>query len=103
MKDLFLVYGDSFCDPNYAQGMAHYLEHMLFMGSEKYPSENEYDSFLSQNGGSSNAYTDCEVTNYHLEVPQEHLHKALDIFAQFFISSFLSIGDFEPIMEIGSL
>ena len=40
------------------QGLSHYLEHMLFMGSEKYPDENEYDSFLAKNGGSSNAYTE---------------------------------------------
>lgn len=32
----------SFLDPHEAQGLAHYLEHMLFMGTEKYPEENEY-------------------------------------------------------------
>ena len=31
----------SLCDPLEMQGLAHYLEHMLFMGSEKYPDENE--------------------------------------------------------------
>lgn len=40
------------------QGLSHYLEHMLFMGSKKYPNENEYDQYLQQHGGSSNAYTD---------------------------------------------
>jgi nardilysin len=38
--------------------MSHYLEHMLFMGSEKFPDENEYDSYLQHHGGSSNAYTE---------------------------------------------
>lgn len=32
----------SFKDPNDAQGLAHYLEHMLFMGTAKYPDENDY-------------------------------------------------------------
>jgi len=32
----------SFLDPQQAQGLAHYLEHMLFMGTQKYPAENEY-------------------------------------------------------------
>lgn len=40
------------------QGLSHYLEHMLFMGSEKYPDENEYDAFISNNGGMANAYTE---------------------------------------------
>ena len=33
-------------------------EHMLFMGSTKYPSENEYDDFITKHGGSANAYTE---------------------------------------------
>lgn len=34
----------SFSDPIEAQGLAHYLEHMLFMGTSKYPAENEYSN-----------------------------------------------------------
>lgn len=34
----------SFSDPLEAQGLAHYLEHMLFMGTSKYPVENEYSN-----------------------------------------------------------
>ncbi len=48
----------SFSDPQQLQGLSHYLEHMLFMGSERYPDENDYDAFLSKHGGSSNAYTE---------------------------------------------
>ena len=48
----------SLSDPANMQGLSHYLEHMLFMGSEKFPDENDYDSFLSKNGGGSNAYTE---------------------------------------------
>lgn len=40
------------------QGLSHYLEHMLFMGSKKYPDENEYDSYLTKHGGASNAFTE---------------------------------------------
>lgn len=60
---------------NKQQGLAHYLEHMLFMGSAKYPDENEYDSFISQMGGSSNAFTECEYTLYHFDVLPDHLEK----------------------------
>jgi insulysin len=69
---------------------------MLFLGTKKYPDENDYEEFLSQNGGYSNAYTDMEDTNYYFSVtteagpdcqtrPSDALYGALDRFAQFFI------------------
>jgi insulysin len=69
--------------PNY-RGIAHYLEHMLFLGTEKYPGVDEFDSFLSKNGGRSNAYTTLEHTNYHFKVNSSAFAEALDRFAQFF-------------------
>jgi nardilysin len=79
----------SMYDPNDCQGMAHFLEHLLFMGSKKYPQENAYDSFMSKHGGSDNAFTELEHTVYHFEIPQEHLVGALDMFAQFFTAPLL--------------
>ncbi|XP_050368323.1 nardilysin-like [Argentina anserina] len=76
----------SFSDPPEAQGLAHFLEHMLFMGSTEFPDENEYDSYLSKHGGSSNAYTEAEHTCYHFEVKPEFLKGALTRFSQFFVS-----------------
>ena len=75
----------SMYDPPEAQGLAHFLEHMLFMGTKKYPAENAYDAFLHKEGGSDNAFTEIEYTVYHFEIPQEGLFQALDMFAQFFI------------------
>jgi insulysin len=74
------------CDPPGSPGLAHFLEHMLFLGTSKYPDEAEYQGFLAQNGGSSNAYTAFENTNYHFEVVPAHLAGALDRFAQFFLA-----------------
>ncbi|CAH8339714.1 unnamed protein product [Eruca vesicaria subsp. sativa] len=76
----------SFLDPPEAQGLAHFLEHMLFMGSTEFPDENEYDSYLSKHGGSSNAYTEMEHTCYHFEVKKEFLQGALKRFSQFFVA-----------------
>ncbi|KAJ0400789.1 hypothetical protein P43SY_004884 [Pythium insidiosum] len=76
----------SFAEPENLPGLAHYLEHMLFMGSEKYPDENEFESFLSAHGGFSNGATDNEMTSYTFEVGPAHLERALDMFAQFFVA-----------------
>ncbi|XP_037939985.1 insulin-degrading enzyme isoform X2 [Teleopsis dalmanni] len=73
-------------DPDYLPGLAHFCEHMLFLGTEKYPDENGYTTYLSQNGGSSNAATYSLMTKYHFNVAPDKLDGALDRFAQFFIA-----------------
>lgn len=72
-------------DPDDLPGLAHFCEHMLFLGTEKYPSENSFSQFLSENGGFSNAFTSSEHTNFYFDVKHECLHEALDRFAQFFL------------------
>ncbi|KAL6075623.1 Protease 3 [Balamuthia mandrillaris] len=76
----------SFSDPDGVAGLAHFLEHMLFLGTEKYPDEQSYSSYLAEHGGSSNAYTDLENTNYYFDVTPDYFQGALDRFAQFFIA-----------------
>lgn len=79
----------SFATPTGLDGLAHFLEHILFMGSERYPKENEFDSLLARSGGTSNAYTDTERTMYHFSVPQPHLRESLRVFSQFFVNPLL--------------
>lgn len=71
-----------------------FLLQRVFLGTEKYPSEDEYEGFLSKHGGSCNAYTDMEDTNYYFSVTtqqqdpkevSEGLKGGLDRLAQFFI------------------
>ncbi|KAK6484771.1 nardilysin-like [Huso huso] len=76
----------SFSDPDDLPGLAHFLEHMVFMGSEKYPAENGFDAFLKKHGGSDNASTDCERTVFQFDVQRKYFREALDRWAQFFIS-----------------
>lgn len=75
----------SFSDPEDLPGLAHFLEHMVFMGSEKYPAENGFDAFLKKHGGSDNASTDCERTIFQFDVQRKYFKEALDRWAQFFI------------------
>ncbi|MGR3984293.1 MAG: insulinase family protein [Gammaproteobacteria bacterium] len=72
-------------NPQDWQGLAHMLEHMLFLGSEKYPQADEYHAFITEHGGEHNAYTAFDHTNYYFEVSAEHLRPALDRFSRFFI------------------
>lgn len=76
----------SLSDPENRQGLAHFLEHMLFLGTEKYPDEAEYGNYLKTNGGYNNAYTSRDHTNYHFEIRHEAFEGALDRMAQFFIA-----------------
>lgn len=73
-------------NPQRLQGLAHYLEHMLFLGTEKYPEEDTYNKSLASHGGRSNAYTAHEHTCYYFDVVPDKLRVMLDIFAQFFIA-----------------
>ncbi|TGZ79465.1 LuxS/MPP-like metallohydrolase [Ascodesmis nigricans] len=80
------VHVGNYCDSDDLQGQAHAVEHLLFMGTKKYPKENAYSQYLSEHSGHSNAYTATSSTNYYFEVGHEHFYGALDRFAQFFIS-----------------
>ncbi|KRY77608.1 Insulin-degrading enzyme [Trichinella pseudospiralis] len=78
-------------DPSNMPGLAHFCEHMLFLGTKKYPKDNEYQSYLVAHGGNSNAYTSTDHTNYHFDVTPEFLGGALDRFAQFFIEPLFTV------------
>lgn len=75
-----------FSDPADREGLAHFLEHMLFMGTDVYPGVDEYKEFITTHGGGSNAGTGQENTNYYFTVEQAHLEGALDRFARFFVA-----------------
>ena len=73
-------------NPPERAGLAHFLEHMLFLGTEKYPEADAYQAFINSNGGSHNAFTAYDDTNYFFDVRAEAFPEALDRFAQFFIA-----------------
>ncbi|MGB1238169.1 MAG: insulinase family protein [Pseudomonadales bacterium] len=77
-------------NPASRPGLAHFLEHMLFLGTEKYPEAGEYQAFIQSHSGSHNAFTALENTNYYFDIAAESLEPALDRFAQFFISPLFS-------------
>lgn len=64
-------------DPDSQLGLAHYLEHMLFLGSKSYPGPEEYQSFITRNGGQTNAGTGYTSTTYMMEVDPPAFAQAL--------------------------
>ncbi|KAK3902491.1 Metalloenzyme, LuxS/M16 peptidase-like protein [Staphylotrichum tortipilum] len=89
----------SFSDEDDMPGMAHAVEHLLFMGNKKYPVENAYHQYISGHSGLTNAYTAPTSTNYHFEVSAKASNEeepsatnpspllgGLERFAQFFIA-----------------
>ena len=95
----FNVAVGSLSNPNNYLGLAHYLEHMLFMGTEKYPTENMADKYASENDGWINAWTDDSNTNYYFLVENAGLFNMSDIYAQFFIKPLLNKTSLEREMQ----
>ncbi|CAF0913402.1 unnamed protein product [Rotaria sordida] len=89
----------SLADTRDVPGIAHFLEHMLFMGSSKYPGENEYSKLIEGNGGYSNAFTSGDHTNYYFDINPSLLPNALDVFAQFFISPLFAASSTDRELE----
>lgn len=71
-------------DPADSPGVAHFTEHMLFLGTEKYPSESEYLSFGKEHNGTTNAYTTTDHTCYMFSISHTAFPEGLDRFSQFF-------------------
>ncbi|PIL27298.1 hypothetical protein GSI_10445 [Ganoderma sinense ZZ0214-1] len=71
-------------DPNDAQGMAHYCEHMIMKGSEPYPDEGDFASFINANGGAKNGVTGPMSTHYFFSINPTQLQGGLDRLAAFF-------------------
>lgn len=65
-------------DPDQQLGLAHYLEHMVLMGSKHYPQPDNLAEFLRKHGGSHNASTASYRTAFYLEVENDSLEPAVD-------------------------
>ena len=64
-------------------GFAHFFEHMMFRGTEKYPAD-VYADILKKAGADQNAYTSSDLTNYHITFTKDDLEKVIEIEADRF-------------------
>ncbi len=79
------VEAGSLDDSSEYPGIAHFLEHMLFMGTKAYPDEAEYWQFILDHGGLCNAFTAPDRTVYMFSINNDSYKGATDRFSHFFI------------------
>lgn len=64
-------------DPSLKSGIAHFLEHLMFKGTDKHP-KGEFSDMVAELGGQENAFTSYDFTAYYQRVPKEHLAVMMD-------------------------
>jgi predicted Zn-dependent peptidase len=76
-------------------GISHFVEHLFFNGSKKYPTQRGLSLELEKYGAISNAFTTREMTCYHIKVNSDHLHPIIDILGEVLANSLYRSKDIE--------
>ncbi|MBW3041747.1 M16 family metallopeptidase [Prochlorococcus marinus] len=95
----FWCKGGSNCESRNEEGMAHFLEHMIFKGSKNLE-EGEFDLKIESLGGSSNAATGLDDVHYHVLVPPEKLEEALSLLLELLLFPKIEKEAFEMEKEV---
>ncbi len=77
-------------EPDAFPGLAHFLEHMLFLGTDSYPDPDDYINYISDHGGNHNAFTAFDHTNYFFDIDPAYLHEGLARFSRFFVAPLMA-------------
>lgn len=81
-------------EPDQLHGVAHFLEHLVFKGTEKYTSY-ELAKSVEALGGEINAFTTKEHTCYHTSTLGEDLEKCVDVLSELYCKSLLRTEEYE--------
>ena len=65
-------------DPPGQSGIAHFLEHLMFKGTKRYPT-GQYDVIVTRAGGTNNAFTSTDKTYYYEQLLKDGLAKIMDL------------------------
>ncbi len=74
-------------EPKQLRGITHFIEHMVFEGTEKRPNSREIANEIERIGGEFNAYTTNERTCFYVKVLHKHFGKALDVLSDMLLHS----------------
>ena len=86
-------------DPSGKSGLAHYHEHAMFLGTEKYKS-GDYSNIIARNGGEQNAFTGHDATGYFINISKENLPLAMEMEADRMNSLTATDADMEKEKQI---
>ena len=84
---LLLVGAGSRYENKVNNGISHFLEHMFFKGSKKYPTPEIVSSTIEGMGGSWNAFTSKHYTGYFIKAATDHFEKSVDILSDILLNS----------------
>jgi predicted Zn-dependent peptidase len=84
-------------------GLSHFIEHMLFKGTEKRPTAQSISEELDGIGGEFNAFTAKDKTAYYAKVDGKHLETAFEVLSDIFLNSKLDPSEIDrergPILQ----
>ena len=93
------VEAGSWDNPKEHPGMAHFVEHLLFLGTKKFPHEADFSNYIGERGGEYNAFTAHDRTVYGFSINHEGLEGGLERLAHFFIDPLFSSSAIEREMH----
>jgi len=76
-------------------GISHFVEHLVFKGTKKYPTPMSIAAAVDAVGASFNAFTSKEYTGFYVKSASEHMELSLDIISQFLFAAKLRADDIE--------
>lgn len=76
-------------DPKNKEGLSHFLEHILFRGTEEFPTSLELESAFEAIGGAPNAATDAESTCFYSRIHPEYLRRGMELIASMILRPLL--------------
>src|SRR4030042_2080873 len=79
---LMMVRTGSRDEPQHLAGISHFLEHMVFKGTEKYRTALDLTSTIDAFGGEFNAFTSKEFTGFYVKGAVKHMSTAVDVLSQ---------------------
>lgn len=95
LTTLLLVGAGSRYENEKNNGIAHFLEHMFYKGSKKYPNPKIISQIIEGMGGHWNAFTSKDYTGYYIKASTDHFQKIIDILSDILLNSLFEISEIE--------